>query len=119
MSQVPYTEEMQKRFQTIEGGAFGVVGSKEVLSVNGSALSPNVLLSQIATVGAETRTLAAPAADGQLKIITMTVNGGNATIALTNFSTGTTLTFSAVGQSAILMSAGGLWVRLAGSAVVT
>lgn len=122
MSQAPFSNEEEARFKVLENqsvGQFNVVASTEVSTANGGALDPNKFLSQISSAGAETRTLAAPPADGILKEITMTVHGGDTTIALTNFTTGTTATFSAVGQSLIAMSAGGKWVRLGGSAAIT
>lgn len=119
MSKFPFTEEAESRFKSLESGTLGGPTSTETSTTNGGALSTNVLVSNIATAGAETRTLAAPTQDGQMKLINMSVNGGNATIALTNFDTGTTATFSAVGHSLLAISVGGKWRRFGGSAVIT
>jgi hypothetical protein len=67
--------------------------------------------------GAAAVTLAAPSAvmKGKIKTITMTVDGGDVTMALTNVnnvagaSAGTTCTFDAVGDCIILAAVGAKW----------
>lgn len=102
----------------------------ETVSAAG-ALSTTKALSNLAnSTGSDFAvTLAAPSSqDGQIKVLKMTVRtSNNVTLALTNVAmsgaytpTGTTtLTFSAVGHSAVLMAVGGKWVYLGGSAVAS
>lgn len=115
------------RATTLENGAF-VVASPNVETSTSGALSVTKLLSNITTAGAESRTLAAPAGAGLFKIIEMTARVGDCTLAMTNIVGGraangdaasTTVTFGAVGQTLILMSASSKWVYLGGSAVCT
>ena len=73
--------------------------------------------------GAGAVTLAVPAAamKGKIKTITMTVNGGNVTMALTNVnnvagaSAGTTCTFDTVGDTIVLMATGAKWTVIGNS----
>ncbi len=78
------------------------------------ALANNKRISNLALVGAGAVTLAAPDASmkGQTKIIEMTVDNGDVTLALTNIQGGTaatTATFSAVGQALILVAGTSKW----------
>jgi hypothetical protein len=81
-----------------------------------------------ATVSSFAVTLAAPSAqDGQVKFLKMTTATSTVTLAMTNIAmsggytpTGTTtLTFSVVGHSAVLMAVGSKWVYLGGSAIAS
>lgn len=102
----------------------------ETLTAAG-AISTTKMLTNLSnsTGGDLAATLAAPSSqDGQIKILKMTVRtSNNFTLALTNVSmsggytpTGTTtMTFSAVGHSAVFMAVGSKWVYLGGSAVVS
>lgn len=101
----------------------------ETVTVAG-ALSTTIMESIVANAGGAgyAVTLAAPSSqDGQIKIIKMTTATNPVTLAMTNIvitggftgAGSTTLTFSAVGQSAIFMAVGTKWVYLGGSAAAT
>ncbi len=81
-----------------------------------------------ATSGTYAATLAAPSGqDGLLKLIKMGTATHTVTLAMTNIAMSggytpagtTTLTFTATGDSAILMALGSKWVYLGGSAVAS
>jgi hypothetical protein len=111
-------------------GAASVAATAQTLSAAG-AISTSTPLTNLAnaTGGDLAATLAAPSSqDGQIKILKMTVRTTHDfTLAMTNIAmsggytpTGTTtMTFGAVGQSAVLMAVGSKWVYLGGSAVVS
>jgi hypothetical protein len=106
----------------VDNGQFDITNNTELTTTDTGAISIATLLTNISTAGAESRTLAAPSAAGKLKIITMTVDGGDCTLALTNVvggSAATTATFSAVGQSLVLLSAGAKWHVLSETAALT
>lgn len=96
-------------------------GNVETSSTNASAISISTLLTNITSAGAETRTLAAPTKAGTMKIIQMTVDGGNVVLALTNIigaSGSTSATFDDVGDCLVLMSVTGKWLFLGGTATI-
>jgi len=72
----------------------------------------NFLTTLDSTAGATTQTLAASTVKGQMKKIEMKVSGGNDVVTVTGLLGGTTLTFSAVGQYALLQHNGTNWVPL-------
>jgi hypothetical protein len=80
------------------------------------ALSTTVAVSKLAVVSGGAVTLAAPTKPGMQKIIKMTTDDGDVTLALTNVVGGTqssTATFGAVGDTLVLMSdvaSGGKWM---------
>lgn len=101
----------------------------ETLTVAGaiSTTYDETILSN-ATSGSYAATLAAPSnQDGQVKILKMGTATHTVTVAMTNIKmsggytpTGTTtLTFTAVGDSAVLMAVGTKWVYLGGTAVAS
>lgn len=105
-------------------------GNAETLTGAGAISTTKALTSLSNSTGGDfAATLAAPSSqDGQIKVLKMTVRtSNNFTLALTNVSmsggytpTGTTtMTFSAVGHSAVFMAVGAKWVYLGGSAVVS
>lgn len=106
---------------SVQGGLFGSTGANvETLTADGSAISVTKFLTNISAAGAQTRTLAVPTAIGQMKIIYMTVHGGDCTLALTNVDAGTTAIFTAVGSSLVLMSVStSKWTKIGGSATIT
>lgn len=65
-------------------------------------------------------TLAAPSGSGQIKIIQLTVATTHGfTMAATNIGAGTgTATFATVGDCLVLISAGGKWQKIGGTAVI-
>ena len=92
------------------------VTDAETSTTDAGAISTTVLLTNISSAGAETRTLAAPPADGVVKMIKMTVDGGDVTVAATNIDAGTgDLTFDDVNDSIILLSLGGKWRKIGGN----
>ncbi len=105
-------------------------GNAETVSAAGAISTTKALTSLSNSTGSGIAvTLAAPSGqDGQIKVIKMTVRTSNdMTLAMTNIAmsgaytpTGTTtLTFGAVGQTAVLMAVGSKWVYLGGSAVAS
>lgn len=123
-------EAMQKVAPATNGTLAATGANLETLTGAG-AISTTKLETALSnsTGGDFAATLAAPSnQDGQIKILKMTVRtSNNFTLALTNVSmsggytpTGTTtMTFSAVGHSAVLMAVGAKWVYLGGSAIVS
>ena len=64
------------------------------------------------TTGAAAGTLADGAFVGQLKLIQLIVDGGDATLTPSNLSGGTTITFADAGDSALLLWNGSDWVAI-------
>ena len=89
-------------FSGILGGA--IIGGVNAASGGGSsvALSVTTLISEITTTGAQAFSLANGTA-GQVKIITMVVDGGDATLTPATLSGGTTIVFNDAGDSVILV----------------
>lgn len=71
----------------------------------------------ITTTGADAFTLA-NGTDGLIKTIVLEVAGGAATLTPDNLAGGTTLTFAAVGDSVVLLFAGGSWYVTGGQGAV-
>lgn len=81
------------------------------------ALSVTIPQSNLALVGAGAVTLAAPTDNGMIKVISMTTDNGDVTLALTNVvggSAATTCTFNDVGDHLVLVSSvlAGKWIVL-------
>ena len=89
-------------FSGILGGA--IIGGIDAATGGGSsvALSPTTLISEITTTGAQDFSLVNGTA-GQIKIITMVVDGGDATLTPATLSGGSTIVFNDVGDSVILV----------------
>jgi hypothetical protein len=106
-------------------GIFDIATAANIETSSGTsgALSVTKLYSAIdSTAGAGSRTLAAPAAGCRLKVIEMTVDNGDTTLALTNVvggSAGSTATFDDIGDYLILLSVGAKWVVLGNTAVLS
>ena len=83
---------------TLGGAIIGGVESKS----GAGALSLTHLITEVTSTGTDALTLANGTA-GQVKIITMIVDGGNATLTPTTFHDGTTILFDAVGESVVLV----------------
>lgn len=86
----------------------------ETLSANG-AIAVNKRITQLATSGAGACTIATPAAVmiGLVKVIAMTVDNGDVTLANTNiagYPSGTTATFGDVGDTMILVGGTTKWI---------
>ncbi len=90
-----------------------VTAQTETITAAG-ALGVSVGISKLELVGAGAVTLAAPAATdtGRVKVIEMTVDNGDVTLALTNVAGGSaanTCTWSAVGQALVLVAGVAKW----------
>ena len=90
-------------------GAF--IGSRQTISGAG-AINLTTLFTELTTTGADAYSLANGTV-GQVKIITMGVDGGNATITPTTFANGTSITMDAVHDSVTLIYGANGWVVLA------
>ena len=90
-------------------GAF--IGSRQAISGAG-AINLTTLFTELTTTGADAYSLANGTV-GQVKIITMGVDGGNATITPTTFANGTSITMDAVHDSVTLIYGANGWVVLA------
>ena len=78
-----------------------ITGSVQSLSGAG-AVNLTDLITEVTTTGADALTLADGSA-GQVKIITMIVDGGNGTLTPTTLAGGTTITFNDVGDGVVLV----------------
>ena len=79
----------------------GLFGSVQSLSGAG-AVNLTDTVTEITSTGTDALTLANGTV-GQVKIITMIVDGGDATLTPTTFHDGTSILFDAVGESAVLV----------------
>ena len=87
---------------------------KSVENVSGGgALSLTTAVSLITSTGTEAYTLADGTVEGQVKIITMKVDGGNATVTPANYINGTSILFNNVNDTIVLMYLSTGWVQLA------
>ena len=91
--------------------AGGIVGSVQTISGPG-AINLTSLHTEITTTGADAYTLANGVV-GQIKIISMVVDGGDATVTPTTLATGTTITFDAVHDNVTLMYGANGWLPIA------
>ncbi len=104
------------RVASLENGLFlpAAAANTETSTTNAGALSVTKMQSLIHSAGSETRTLAAPAADGRFKLIRMLTDGGDVTLAMTNFhatlGTASVITFGDVGDSLVLVSVASKWL---------
>ena len=98
--------------------AGGIVGSVQTISGPG-AINVTSLHTAITTTGADAYTLANGVA-GQVKIISMAVDGGDATITPTTFANGSTITFEDVNDCITLLYTANGWLSIAyqGSPVI-
>ena len=90
-------------------GAF--IGSRQAISGAG-AINLTTLFTELTTTGTDAYSLANGTV-GQVKIITMGVDGGDATITPTTFANGTSITMDAVHDSVTLIYGANGWVVLA------
>ena len=92
----------------------GIIGGVQSLSGAGAVDTTN-LVTEITTTGADALTLANGSV-GQIKIITMIVDGGNGTLTPTTFANGSTITFDAVNETVCLLYANTIgWVVVSNS----
>ena len=95
----------------------GIVVANSTQSLSGAgAVDITSFITEVTTTGADALTLA-DGAEGQLKAITMIVDGGNGTLTPSNLSGGTTITFDAVGDSCLLLFTNGSWCILGGNGI--
>ena len=85
-----------------------ITGSVQSLSGAG-AVNLTDLITEVTTTGADALTLANGAA-GQVKIITMIVDGGDGTLTPTTLAGGSTITFNDVGDGVVLVYGAAGWV---------
>ena len=88
-----------------------MIGSVQQISGPG-AIDVTSYITEITTTGADSYTLADGVA-GQIKIISMIVDGGDATITPTTFATGTTITMADVNDNITLLYGANGWVNTA------
>jgi len=86
----------------------GITGGVQSLSGAGAVDIVN-LVTEITTTGADALTLA-NGSSGQVKIITMIVDGGDGTLTPTTLAGGTTITFNDVGDGVVLVYGTAGWV---------
>ena len=79
----------------------------------GGALSLTTAVSLITSTGTEAYTLADGTVEGQIKIISMKVDGGNATVTPDNYINGTSILFNNVNDTITLLYQSTGWVQLA------
>ena len=85
-----------------------ITGSVHSLAGPG-AVNLTDLITEVSTTGADALTLANGSA-GQVKIITMIVDGGNGTLTPATLAGGTTITFYDVGDGVVLVYGTAGWV---------
>ena len=97
--------------KTITGGVQALSGAGAVDIIN--------LVTEVTSTGANALTLADGTTVGQMKIITMVVDGGDATLTPTTFANGSTMTFADVNDTVCLVWANTIgWVIVSNSGVV-
>jgi hypothetical protein len=89
----------------------GLIGGVQTISGPG-AINVTTLHTEITTTGADAYTLA-DGVLGQMKIISMVVDGGDATVTPTTLANGTTITFDAVHDNVTLIYGANGWLPIA------
>ena len=93
---------------TINGAALGgaltgaVIGGVQALSGAGAANNTS-LTTQLTTTGSNQAITLANGTNGQIKIVTMVVDGGDAILTPATFANGTSITFNDVGDTVLLV----------------
>ena len=95
-------------FTTNASYGASITGGVESFSGAG-ALNITDLITEVTTTGADALTLANGSA-GQVKIITMIVDGGDGTLTPATLAGGTTITFADVGDGVVLVYGTAGWV---------
>ena len=93
-----------------------MIGSVQQISGPG-AIDVTSYITEITTTGADAYTLADGVA-GQIKIISMIVDGGDATITPTTLATGTTITMADVNDNITLLYGTNGWVNTANQGAI-
>ncbi len=87
---------------------------KTVQNITGpGVISLDTGVTLITTTGANAYTLGAGQQEGQIKIISMKVDGGNATLTFDNFINGSQVVFNATNDTIILLYQSTGWVVIA------
>ncbi len=87
---------------------------KTVQHITGpGAISVETGVTLITTTGANAYTLGAGQQEGQIKIISMKVDGGDATLTFDNFINGSRITFNNVNDTIVLLYQSTGWVTIA------
>ena len=86
------------------GGALtgGVIGGAQALSGAGAANNTS-LTTQLTSTGSNQAITLANGTNGQIKIVTMVVDGGDAILTPSTFANGTSITFNDVGDTVLLV----------------
>ena len=86
------------------GGALtgGVIGGAQALSGAGAANNTS-LTTQLTSTGSNQAITLANGTNGQIKIVTMVVDGGDAILTPATFANGTSITFNDVGDTVLLV----------------
>jgi hypothetical protein len=100
----------------IVGPISRIVGDVQQISGPG-VISLDTLVTEITTTGADAYTLA-DSVVGQIKIIAMIVDGGDATLTPTTLATGTTITFNDINDNITLLYTTNGWVNTANQGAV-
>ena len=96
-----------------------ITGGVQALSGAGAADVTNLVTELTTGAGAAAVTLANGTTVGQMKIITMVVDGGDATLTPTTFANGSTMTFADVNDTVMLVWANTIgWVLVSNSGAV-
>ena len=91
------------------------VGTTEAVN-SATALSLNTMISELTTVGSGLAMTLANGVVGQIKIITMVVDGGGTATLTQTFANGTTIAFDAVNETVMLVYANTIgWVVVSNS----
>lgn len=95
---------------TIGGTLSTIIGSVQALAAAG-AVNLTTAITTIASAGAIAITLA-DGANGQIKVISMITDGGDATLTVANLQGGTTIVFGDIGDTATLVFLGTKWAAI-------
>ena len=124
--QTDAADALAARNTLLEDGLFQseLAANTETLTAAG-AVTPHATKMRTAfdtTLGAQTATIGAASRVGQIKVMEMTVDGGDVTVAMTNVigqPTGTTFKLDDVGDCVVLFSVGVKWLYLGGNPTIT
>jgi hypothetical protein len=94
-----------------DAGTFfhGFIDAAADTRADAGAVSITSFATKVTTTGAAAITLADGAKLGQLKLVVLTTDGGDATLTPSNLAGGTTITFADVGDAALLLWNGSNW----------
>ncbi len=99
------------------GGGVVKYGLTAETRTGAGAVSVTTPITWIVSTGANALTLA-DGEEGQVKLLVMKTDGGDATLTPTNLGNGTTITFNDAGDSANLLFTNGKWYFMGGTATL-